>query len=293
MSTSTRPHGYARYKLDNCRCYTCGYANSAYTMRRDKLIAYGQWQPYIDAEPVRAHMGALSAAGIGWKRVSVLADVATSTLCALLYGKPGRQPTKRIRPDIAAAILAVELETATVAAGQLVPAIGTQRRIKAMVADGWTLTIQAEQFGWSIGSYYQLLHRDEIRKETAEKVAALYAARAAMPRPAVRGANHARKWAREHECFPSIAWDDDTIDDPDALPSLLPPVDSSDLDVDDLRIQKFAAGFVITLGWREKLEVVHRMPGRAPGEIAELIGVSRKSVMTMRSMHPSRRLVAA
>jgi hypothetical protein len=23
---SERPHGYARYKLDNCRCYTCAQA---------------------------------------------------------------------------------------------------------------------------------------------------------------------------------------------------------------------------------------------------------------------------
>ena len=44
--TCTRLHGYARYKLDACRCYECAWANSVYTERRTRLIAYGRWKPW-------------------------------------------------------------------------------------------------------------------------------------------------------------------------------------------------------------------------------------------------------
>ena len=60
-----RPHGYARYKLDGCRCYTCGYARSEYEAMRTRAILYGTWEPLIDAQPVRDHIKMLSEAGIG------------------------------------------------------------------------------------------------------------------------------------------------------------------------------------------------------------------------------------
>lgn len=53
---SSRRHGYARYKLDGCRCYVCGYAAAQHNDAREHAIRRGQWQPFVDAGPVRQHL---------------------------------------------------------------------------------------------------------------------------------------------------------------------------------------------------------------------------------------------
>ncbi|HEX5200913.1 MAG TPA: hypothetical protein VFW27_13360 [Actinoplanes sp.] len=67
--TSSRPHGYARYKLDGCRCYVCGWARSTYEQNRQKQIIAGTWKPWVQAGPARAHLVKLKAAGVGERRV--------------------------------------------------------------------------------------------------------------------------------------------------------------------------------------------------------------------------------
>ena len=37
---------------------------NAYNRNRVRQIAYGRWQPYVDAEPARQHVQALQANGI-------------------------------------------------------------------------------------------------------------------------------------------------------------------------------------------------------------------------------------
>jgi hypothetical protein len=91
-----------------CRCAPCRAANRAAENQRTKLIAYGRWQPYVDAGPAREHVRQLAARGIGWKQAAMLAGVPTGAMSKLLYGGPGgRPPSQRVRPGTAAAILAV------------------------------------------------------------------------------------------------------------------------------------------------------------------------------------------
>ena len=76
-----RLHGTrARYVLGpgpgpgpGCRCADCRAANRAAENQRTRLIAYGQWQPYVDADQARAHVRRLAVQGIGWKRTAALA----------------------------------------------------------------------------------------------------------------------------------------------------------------------------------------------------------------------------
>ncbi|WP_039942930.1 hypothetical protein, partial [Streptomyces himastatinicus] len=65
MGTGQRDHGYARYKLDGCRCYRCGWAKAQYDDAREQAMRRGQWQPFMDAEPVRTHLRQLQACGLG------------------------------------------------------------------------------------------------------------------------------------------------------------------------------------------------------------------------------------
>src|SRR5216684_3904682 len=109
-----RAHGTrARYVLGpgsgpGCRCAACTAANREAARRQTRLWAYGHWHPYVGAGPVREHVGQLARSGVGWKRAAALAGVSTGAMSKLLYGGPGdRPPSRRLRPETAAAILAV------------------------------------------------------------------------------------------------------------------------------------------------------------------------------------------
>ncbi len=139
----TRAHGTrARYAWGpgpgtgpGCRCADCTAANRQDAARRARLQAYGQWEPYVDAGPIREHLQALSRAGIGWKRAAQLSGISTGAISRLLFGGPGdRKPAMRVRPQTAAAILAVPVKPASLSAGSLVPAAGARRRLQALVA---------------------------------------------------------------------------------------------------------------------------------------------------------------
>lgn len=76
----------------------------SYKQRRRQLIAYGRWNPWVNAEPVRTHVRAQMSAGLAWKTLAQLAGVAPNTISRLLYGRP---LTTRMRPATARRILAV------------------------------------------------------------------------------------------------------------------------------------------------------------------------------------------
>ncbi|HEY2269252.1 MAG TPA: hypothetical protein VGI96_42005, partial [Streptosporangiaceae bacterium] len=91
-----------------CHCAACTEARRVAEGHRRRMKAYGQWQPFVDAEPARQHVRMLAAHGIGWKRAAELAGVSNGSMSKLLYGGPGdRPPAKRIRPETEAKILAV------------------------------------------------------------------------------------------------------------------------------------------------------------------------------------------
>lgn len=101
MAGAEREHGYARYRLDGCRCYVCGFARSEYDANRERAIAYGTWQPFVDAEPVRRHLRTLQSCSIGLRRIAEIAKVDRKRLRAILVGRPERgtgPPASRLRP---------------------------------------------------------------------------------------------------------------------------------------------------------------------------------------------------
>jgi hypothetical protein len=232
-ATQTRAHGTrAQYahgpgpgKGPGCRCAECTAANRAADGQRSRAILYGRWQPYVDAEPVREHLRALAAAGIGHRRVGELAGVSSGSLSKILYGGPGsRPPSKRVRPQTAAAILAVTSSPEQLAPGALVDVTGTRRRAQALVACGWSQARLARDLGLTAANFCAMLRRDQVTAATARAVGDLYGRLWNRPPPehdqrtrgaAARARNHAGRegWA------PPLAWDDDQIDDPHAKPA--------------------------------------------------------------------------
>jgi hypothetical protein len=231
--TQTRAHGTrARYvrgpgpgKGPGCRCADCVAANRAQETKRSRAILYGRWQPYVDAGPVREHLRALAEAGIGHRRVGELAGVSSGSLSKILYGGPGnRPPSKRVRPQTAAAILALRPAPEQLAPSALVDITGTRRRAQALVACGWSQARLARELGLTAANFCAMLRRDQVSAATARAVAGLYDRLWNRPPPehdqrtrgaAARARNHAGRegWA------PPLAWDDDQIDDPHAHPA--------------------------------------------------------------------------
>jgi hypothetical protein len=232
-ATETRAHGTrARYVRGpgpgigpGCRCEACTAASRAEGARRSRAILYGRWQPYVNAGPVREHLRALAAAGIGHRRVGELAGVSSGSLSKILYGGPGnRPPSKRVRPQTAAAILAVRPSLEQLAPGALVDVTGTRRRAQALVACGWSQARLACELGLTAANFCAMLRRDQVTAATARAVGDVYDRLWNRAPPehdqrtrisAARARNHAGRegWA------PPLAWDDDQIDNPHAQPA--------------------------------------------------------------------------
>jgi hypothetical protein len=224
---SHRPHGYARYKLDGCRCYVCGYANALYNDRRTHAINQGAWQPYTDAEPVRQHIRDLQACGLGLRTIAAAASTDRKRLQAILNGRPerGTPPQARLRPAIADAILAVEPNPNLLPDRIIIDGTGTQRRLQALVTIGWSQAKLAERIGWARPNFTTLISDGPVTAATARLVATLYDDLWDQTPPDEdrrdRGAaTRARNYAAARNWAPPMAWDDDTIDDPAATPDL-------------------------------------------------------------------------
>lgn len=221
---TTRPHGYARYRLDNCRCYTCAYARNRYDDNRTKAITAGTWQPWVDAEPVRTHIAHLRSCDMGLRTIAAAAGVGRNRLTAIVNGRTerGTVPQVKVRPDLAAAVLAVEPTLANLAPSILISPLGTRRRAHALVAVGWPQHYLALHLGMRPGNFGTMLGRDHVLVRRALVVRAMYDALWNVD-PAEHGAtaagiDRARKHAAVNGWAPVGAWDDDTIDDPEAFP---------------------------------------------------------------------------
>ena len=219
------PHGNrVRYVIDKCRCRPCRDATRAYERARERQRIYGH-PAYIPADPARAHVRALQARGMGWKRVARAAGLDSSVLWKLLYGDPSRNmaPSKRIRPHTEAAILAVTLNLGGAIS---TPSVGTRRRLQALVAIGWSQSKLAAHLGMGPGNFGRVIHGNttpNVTIATARAVTALYDQLWDQPPPHTAHRDHiaytrAINHATAFDWPVPMAWDEDDLDDPDAQP---------------------------------------------------------------------------
>ncbi|WP_405531582.1 hypothetical protein OG592_27265 [Streptomyces avidinii] len=205
-------------------------AAKAHNQRRmRRLMAYGQWAPMVDAEPARQHVIRLQRRGVALHVQSANTGVPVTTLCALLYGKAPYPPSKRIRTESAAALLAFEPTLDDCPAGARVDATGSIRRLRALATLGWTTqAISVHVTCVSAKTLEQLGRAGRASKVTAQlarEIRDFYAKTSHLPVPAdvitpwiaERRRNHA---ARQGWVKPAL-WDDDSIDDPAAEPSVV------------------------------------------------------------------------
>lgn len=260
-------------------------AHAAYENRRRRLIAYGRWQPFVDAEPVRQHIRSLMGAGVSRRRIPELAGVPDATIGRVLYGSAQKAPSKQIRAEAAERILRVRLTEEALSPRVLVDATGTHRRLQALIALGWSRGKLAEQFEVERNTIGRCMARARVYSATAAAVRNLYDRLWDVPPPEatrwdVSAAVASRREAARKGWPPPLAWDDETIDDPAAKPHHAAPVH-----LDEVAIERALGGGQVRLTRAEAAEVarIGTERGMTAREIADATGRTQRSVVRYRA----------
>lgn len=98
----------------------------------------------------------------------------------------------------------------------MVDAIGTARRLRALVAIGYSQTDLARRLNVTVANVNYHIHNVKARRqgEVADRIAALYDQLSMTPGPSAA----AMRIASRNGWAPPLAWDENTIDDPTARP---------------------------------------------------------------------------
>ncbi len=285
----------ATYVKDRCRCADCTAANTAASRTATRERIYGRWHPYVDADPVREHIAALRAAGIGVERIAALAGLSVSHIRQLAEQGCGDPPrTQRVRPSTAARVLGIGLDDASWAPNSRVDATGTRRRLQALIAIGWTAEQLADHLDRRPNSVHRSMTSRTVTARTAHEVASLYEGLWNTRPPRATGeqrsaADAAQAHAAAQGWPPPLAWDDI---DTDPTPPAMTASPSRRNDMDEIAVARAVAGDNISyedLSAVEKQEVVRRLTARGSSirDIATLLGTTKRTVSCRR--HPSAR----
>lgn len=221
--------------------------------------------------PVRRHLDMLREHDLGTRRVAQLAGVSRTAV-------ENVRRNEHMYPATAAAILAVRPQE--LARRHQVDATGTARRMKALVALGWSFRAQASRAGANQDVWRRYTDVRNVLRRSEEAVKAVYD-ELSMRRPEGRSAVWSREYARRWGWFPPMAWDDEVIDSPEALPCLLPPVAPVDRDL-ELLVQHVVAGHPVEPTWEARREIVRRMPEAKISEVAQLARCTKRQASDLR-----------
>lgn len=209
-------YGYANKQ--KCTCEPCLVARRRYQKRLAFDHAQGGSRR-VDVTPVREHLQMLMDAGLSIHQIASATNptVFASTIYNILYGNRNTgRPVEWLRNrDTADRLLAVTYEAAA-AIPALVPMVGVHRRIQALAYMGHSKTVLARELGITESAVHDYMKRDTCLSSTVAEIHEVYQ-RLAM----VHGDSERLRWqSRKRGWMPPMAWDEDTIDDPDAEPDL-------------------------------------------------------------------------
>ena len=277
------------YNLHQCRCRPCSTHRMQTEERRRKDKAYGRYDVgLVDAEPVREHLMMLGEYGLGYKRVAAIAGLGITPVRTVIWGRQDPGPRKgemqkRIKRETAEKILAVKPDVSLLAGGARIPARGTHRRLRALVARGWSQSKLSDRLDMDRGSFGLMMQRDHVQVSTHREVAALFEELWDQLPPHEEwrdkiAYSRTLRYAREHRWLPPLAWDDiDT--DPE------PPVPDEDGGVDEIAVELAMLGERVRITPAERRECVRRLHSErwSAGRIADTIHCAVKTVARIRA----------
>jgi hypothetical protein len=281
----------AAYVKDRCRCTKCTAANTAAGRIVTRERMYGRWQPYVDADPVRQHIAALRAAGIGVERIAALAGLSVSHTREL--AEPGRgnsRGPRRVRPSTATRVLSIGIDETSRAPHSRVDATGTRRRLQALIAIGWPAELLANLLGRRPNSLHRSMTGQSVTARTAHDVATLHERLWNCRPPRMTGEQRAAADAAQAHAaaqgWPTpLAWDDI---DTDPTPPAVTASPFRQHEMDEIAIERAVAGDNISyddLTAAEQQEVVRRLTARGSSvrDIAARLGTTKRTVSRRRA----------
>lgn len=201
-------------------------AHRDYTRRRSRQIAYGRWEPWADAGPVRDHVRRLRQGGASYGAIASAAGVSPMTVHKLVNGTQNRG-CRELPDRIGAAQARRLLAVTTGGCGQWRNACGSRRRLQALVALGHPPSVLASRLGISSPCLRRLLKAETQRVKIGfhARATALYGLLwDQLPSEGSRRERHtaerARNLAETAGWPPPMALDDDRIDDPAYQPRI-------------------------------------------------------------------------
>lgn len=188
-----------------CSRVTCRGGGGHCRTHHEQLRSMGL-AGFIDSAPTIAHLEKLRVAGWTFRQIGEAASMHGTVPAVLL-----RQRYSQVRKSTADAILAVEVVKQS--SRLAVDSTGTRRRVQALAYMGWNLDEVARRAGMS-KSVLCTVYRPTVSHAVARQVEQAYERLSHLRGPSTAAAVRARKHA------PPMSWDDDTIDDPAAVPNL-------------------------------------------------------------------------
>lgn len=299
-------HGQrATYVLDACRCIPCSQANAKAENERERMKAYGRYQKYVDAYPVRLHLAELKEYGIGLKQVGRLSGVSNGSLTKIWYGLYGpsegphkgckgngdllRGPARRVLRTTAERIYVIEAIPANLSVGapdhERTPM--ARRHLQALVALGWSQSKLAERLGMLPTNLGPVIgtstaggpnRREGLRilsRGTVDQIEALFEelSMTLPPRDSHRDKiayTRARNYAQQRGWVPPLALDDltDGVDVHD--------IPHTQADVDEVAVQRALSGDrTVRLTKADRAEIARRWiaGGRSAISLQKQLGI--------------------
>lgn len=163
----------------------------------------------------------------------------------------------------------------------LVDATGTRRRLQALAVIGWGSRQLAAEEGVTPTAVKNWMRQERVQQQTAARVARLYDRLWNQPGPSVKAKGYALRsgWASP------LAFDDDTIDNPEARPNKGVALrQRQGTAFDEVAVQRAMHGDPVRLRPVERAEVVHRLTaqGLTAAQIATRVRLDERSVQRIR-----------
>lgn len=261
-------HGtYSRYVRWACRCTLCKDAGRTYRRRLGYDRVNGS-QRRIDGTQTRAHIERFLAGGWTQRQIAAAAGLNSATISDVLSGRYAT-----VHRDTAAAILNVTLDQAPPYQRRVIDALGTRRRLQALMVLGHSMADVARRAGVGASSLQQTVDGrwNCIRVDSARKVARVYRQLSMVSAPPTLWAEKSRNHAMTLGWHGPMAWDD--IDDPQCVPDPDAPTAPMHVQVDQVR------------------ELASR--GLDDAAIGRRLGLSPRTVLRARTAHGIDLAVAA
>ncbi|MFF9287571.1 helix-turn-helix domain-containing protein [Streptomyces griseosporeus] len=267
MSRTIARHGTANRYSYGCRCTPCTKAATRADAER-KLDRLAGRPRQIPAAPAAEHAKKLLERGLTVTQVAREAGLEPSTIRRLVNGQ------KEMLAANAAKVLAVPLDV-RVSSGD-VPALGATRRIRALYALG--------HFNWRIAQEAGV-SRDTISALAAGlwptiKVSADDGIRAAYDRLCMKTGTSAktRILAQRRGWAPPLAWEEEAIDDPSAVPQF--DAEPATATEGENLVARWLMGESVVLGAEHRDEALLHLfewTSLSSQQIADRLGMSKAS----------------